>query len=228
MGILITDSTLRDAQQSFIATRLRASDMLPIAEMLDKVGFFALEWWGGGAFDTFLRYLNEDPWGRLRDMREKIKNTRLQMVLRGQSLVGYRHYADDVVREFIRLAIKNGIEVFRIVDALNDVRNMKLAIKVARDEGAHVQGTICYTVSPVHTNEDFVEMAGALERLGCDSLCINDMAGLISPWVASELVKTMKQRVGIPIALNSHRSSGMGPMSYQAAAEARGGILDPA
>ena len=228
MGILITDSTLRDAQQSFIATRLRTSDMLPIAEMLDKVGFFALDVWGGATFDTCLRYLNEDPWERLRDMREKIKNTRLQMVLRGQSLVGYRHYADDVVREFIRLAIKNGIDVFRMVDALNDVRNMKLAIKIARDEGAHVQGTICYTVSPVHTNEDFVEMAGALERLGCDSLCINDMAGLISPWVASELVRAMKQHVGIPIALHSHCSSGMAPMSYQAAAEARVDILDTA
>jgi pyruvate carboxylase subunit B len=202
--------------------------MLPIAEMLDKVGFFALDVWGGATFDTCIRYLNEDPWERLRVLRERIKKTRLQMVLRGQSLVGYRHYGDDVVREFIRLAVKNGVNVFRIVDALNDVRNMKLAIKAARDEGAHVQGTICYTVSPVHTIEGFAEMAGALERLGCDSLCINDMAGLISPWVASDLVRAIKQRVGIPVALHAHCSSGMAPMSYHAAAEARVDILDTA
>lgn len=228
MGVLITDTTLRDAQQSLIATRMRTSDMLPIAEMLDKVGFFALDVWGGATFDTCIRYLNEDPWERLKVLRERIKKTRLQMVLRGQSLVGYRHYADDVVREFIRLAVKNGIDVFRIVDALNDVRNMKLAIKAARDEGAHVQGTICYTVSPVHTIEGFVEMAGALERLGCDSFCINDMSGLISPWVASELVRAVKQHVGIPAALHSHCSSGMAPMSYLAAVEARVDILDTA
>lgn len=228
MGVLITDTTLRDAQQSLIATRMRTGDMLPIAEMLDKVGFFALDVWGGATFDTCIRYLNEDPWERLRVLRERIKKTRLQMVLRGQSLVGYRHYGDDVVQEFIRLAVKNGINVFRIVDALNDVRNMKLAIKAARDEGAHVQGTICYTVSPVHTIEGFAEMAGALERLGCDSLCINDMAGLISPWVASDLVRAIKQRVGIPVALHAHCSSGMAPMSYHAAAEARADILDTA
>lgn len=228
MGILITDTTLRDAQQSLIATRMRTSDMLPIAGMLDKVGFFALDVWGGATFDACLRYLNEDPWGRLRVLRERIRKTRLQMVLRGQSLVGYRHYADDVVREFVRLAVKNGIDIFRIVDALNDVRNMKVAIKAAKDEGAYVQGTICYTVSPVHTIEGFVEMAAALERLGCDSVCINDMSGLISPWVANELVRAMKHQVGIPVGLHSHCSSGMAPMSYQAAAEARVDILDTA
>ncbi len=228
MGVLITDTTLRDAQQSLIATRMRTSDMLPIAEMLDKVGFFALDVWGGATFDTCIRYLNEDPWERLRELREKIKKTRLQMVLRGQSLVGYRHYPDDVIREFIRLAIKNGIDVFRIVDSLNDVRNMRVSIKAARDAGAQVQGTICYTVSPVHSIEGFVEMAGALERIGCDSLCINDMAGLISPRVASELVKAIKHHVGIPLALHSHCSSGMASMSYQAAVEARVDILDTA
>jgi pyruvate carboxylase subunit B len=220
MGILITDSTLLDAQQSLIAARLRTRDMLPIAEMLDKVGFFSLEVWGGATFDTCLRFLNEDPWGRLKELKGKIKNTRLQMVLRGQSLVGYRHYPDDVVIEFIRLAVQNGIDVFRISDALNDVRNMKLATKVASEEGAHVQGTICYTVSPVHTIEEFAEMAGSLERLGCDSVCINDMAGLIPPCTASELVRSIKRWVGIPVALHSHCSSGMAPMSYYAAAQA--------
>ncbi|MBM3156616.1 MAG: pyruvate carboxylase subunit B [Chloroflexi bacterium] len=228
MGILITDSTLLDAQQSLIAARLRMRDMMPIAEMLDKVGFFSLEVWGGATFDTCLRFLNEDPWERLKELKDKIKKTRLQMVLRGQSLVGYRHYPDDVVREFIRLAVKNGVDVFRISDALNDVRNMKLAIKVANQEGAHVQGTICYTVSPVNTIEEFAEMAGSLERLGCDSVCINDMAGLISPWAASELVKSINQKVSIPVALHSHCSSGMAPMSYYAAAQAGVDILDTA
>ena len=228
MGILITDSTLRDAHQSLIATRMRTRDMLPIAETLDKVGFFSLDVWGGATFDACLRFLNEDPWVRLRDLREKIKNTRLQMVLRGQNLVGYRHYSDDVVREFIRLAVKNGVDIFCIFDALNDVRNMKLAIEVAKDQGAYVQGAICYTTSPVHTVEKFAEMAGTLKSLGCDSICIKDLAGLISPWTASELVKTIKQRVSIPLALHSHCSSGMAHMSYHAAALAGVDILDTA
>ncbi|MCX5994823.1 MAG: pyruvate carboxylase subunit B, partial [Chloroflexi bacterium] len=228
MGILITDSTLRDAHQSLIATRMRTRDMLPIAETLDKVGFFSLDVWGGATFDVCLRFLNEDPWVRLRDLREKIKNTRLQMVLRGQNLVGYRHYSDDVVREFIRLAVKNGVDTFCIFDALNDVRNMKLAIEVAKDQGAYVQGAICYTTSPVHTIETFAEMAEELESLGCDSICIKDLAGLISPQAASELVKAIKQRVTIPLALHSHCSSGMAHMSYHAAALAGVDILDTA
>lgn len=228
MGIKITDSTLRDAHQALIATRLRTRDMLPIAEMLDKVGFFSLEVWGGATFDICLRFLNEDPWERLRELREKIKNTRLQMVLRGQSLVGYRPYADDVVREFIRLAVKNGIDVFRVFDALNDVRNIKVAIGAAKEQGAYVQGAICYTVSPVHTNEDFVKMAGTLESLGCDALCLDDMAGLISPGATTELVKAIKRRVSIPLALHSHCSSGMASMSYHAAALARIDVLDTA
>jgi pyruvate carboxylase subunit B len=228
MGILITDSTLRDAHQSLIATRMRTRDMLPIAEMLDKVGFFSLDVWGGATFDACLRFLNEDPWVRLRDLREKIKNTRLQMVLRGQNLVGYRHYSDDVVREFIRLAVKNGVDVFSIYDALNDVRNMKLAIKMAKDQGAYVQGAICYTTSPVHNVEKFAGMAETLESLGCDSICIKDLAGLISPQAASELVKAIKQRVSIPLALHSHCSSGMAHMSYHAAALAGVDVLDTA
>ena len=159
MRIQITDTTLRDAHQSLIATRMRTRDMLPIAEKLDAVGFFSLEVWGGATFDSCIRYLNEDPWDRLKALRAKVKNTRLQMLLRGQNLVGYRHYSDDVVREFIRLSVKNGVDVFRVFDALNDIRNMELAIQVAKSHGAHVQGTICYTTSPVHSVEGFAEMA---------------------------------------------------------------------
>lgn len=228
MQIQITDLTLRDAHQSLIATRMRTRDMLPIAEELDKVGFFSLEVWGGATFDACIRYLNEDPWERLRALRDKIKNTRLQMLLRGQNLVGYRHYSDDILREFIRLTVKNGMDVFRIFDALNDLRNMELSIKVAKEYGAHVQGSICYTISPVHTTEKFVEMAESLEQMGCDSLCIKDMAGLISPAAASELVKAIKQKVSIPLDLHSHTSSGMAPISHYAAAEAGVDILDTA
>ena len=228
MGILITDTTFRDAHQSLIATRMRTRDMLPIAEQLDKVGFFSIEMWGGATFDSCIRFLNEDPWERLRALRAKMKNTRLQMLLRGQNLVGYRHYGDDVLREFIRLSVKNGINVFRIFDALNDVRNMETAIKAVRENRAHVQGTICYTTSPVHTINGFAEMASRLETLGCDSICIKDMAGLITPSTSSELVKAIKKRVKIPLNLHSHCSSGIAPMSYQAAAEAGVDILDTA
>jgi pyruvate carboxylase subunit B len=228
MGILITDTTLRDAHQSLIATRMRTRDMLPIAAELDKVGFFSLEVWGGATFDTCIRFLNEDPWERLRSLREKVKNTRLQMLLRGQNLVGYRHYADDVLREFIRLSVKNGVDIFRIFDALNDLRNMELAIKVVKENKAHVQGTICYTTSPVHTIEKFAEMAVELEGLGCDSICVKDMAGLISPATATALVKAIKARTSIPLNLHSHCSSGMAPLSYHAAALAKVDIVDTA
>jgi len=228
MGILITDTTLRDAHQSLIATRMRTRDMLPIAEKLDQVGFFSLEMWGGATFDTCIRFLNEDPWERLRSLRAKIKNTRLQMLLRGQNLVGYRHYGDDVLREFIRLARKNGIDVFRVFDALNDLRNMEMAIKVVRENRGHVQGTISYTTSPVHTIDGFAEMAVKLENLGCDSICIKDMAGLITPDIASALVKAIKKKTRVPLNLHSHCSSGIAPMSYQAAAEAGVDILDTA
>ncbi len=228
MGIMITDTTLRDAHQSLMATRMRTKDMLAIAEKLDKVGFFSLEVWGGATFDSCIRFLNEDPWERLRTVREKVANTRLQMLLRGQNLVGYRHYSDDVVQEFIRLATKNGVDVFRIFDALNDIRNMELAIKTAQDYKAHVQGTICYTTGPVHTVERFAQMAEQLEQLGCDSICIKDMAGLISPPVTAELVTAIKERVSIPVDLHSHCTSGMAPISYYAAALAGVDILDTA
>ena len=226
MGLQITDTTLRDAHQSLIATRMRTRDMVPIAEKLDKVGFFSLEMWGGATFDACLRFLNEDPWDRLRVLRSKIKNTRLQMLLRGQNIVGYRHYADDVLIEFIRLAVKNGIDVFRVFDALNDVRNMEPAIKVAKEHGAHVQGTMCYTTSPVHTVDSFAKMAATLEGLGCDTICIKDMAGLISPTVATDLVKAIKRKVKIPLDLHSHCSSGMAPLSYYAAVLAGADIVD--
>jgi pyruvate carboxylase subunit B len=228
MTVYITDTTLRDAHQSLIATRMRTKDMLPVAEELDKVGFFSLEVWGGATFDTCIRFLNEDPWERLRSLRSIIKNTRLQMLLRGQNLVGYRHYADDVVKEFIRLSVKNGVDVFRIFDALNDIRNMELAIKVAKDYKSHVQGTICYTISPVHTIEGFTRMAVELEKLGCDSICIKDMAGLISPTAAASLVQAIKKKVKIPLDLHSHCSSGMAPISYYAAAQSGVDILDTA
>ncbi len=228
MPMLITDTTLRDAHQSLIATRMRTRDMLEIAGELDRVGFFSLEMWGGATFDTAIRYLNEDPWERLREIRKRVKNTRLQMLLRGQNLVGYRHYADDTVREFIRLAVKNGMDIFRVFDALNDTRNMKLSIEVAKNYKAHVQGAICYTVSPVHTIERFADMAVELERLGCDSLCIKDMAGLISPDAAVKLVTSIKNRVKIPLDLHSHCTSGMAPISYYAAAMAGVDIFDTA
>jgi len=228
MGVQITDTTLRDAHQSLIATRMRTKDMLAIVEKLDTVGFFSLEVWGGATFDTCIRFLNEDPWERLQALRQRTGNTRLQMLLRGQNLVGYRHYADDVVREFIRLAVKNGIAVFRIFDALNDVRNMELAIRVTKEQGAHVQGAICYTISPVHTVDRFTEMAEQLEQLGCDSICIKDMAGLISPPTTTELVTAIKKRVSVPVDLHSHCSSGMAPVSYHAAALAGVDILDTA
>jgi pyruvate carboxylase subunit B len=202
--------------------------MLPIVEKMDRVGFFSLEMWGGATFDTAIRYLNEDPWDRLRDIRSRVKNTHLQMLLRGQNLVGYRHYADDVVKEFVRLAAKNGVDVFRVFDALNDIRNMEPAIHECRKYKVHIQGTICYTVSPVHTVEGFAEMAHKLEELGCDSICIKDMAGLISPPETTALIKAIKKKVKVPVDLHSHCSSGMAPMSYQAAAEAGADILDTA
>jgi pyruvate carboxylase subunit B len=228
MTVFITDTTLRDAHQSLIATRMRTRDMLPVVAKMDQVGFYSLEVWGGATFDSCIRYLNEDPWERLKQLREKVKGTRLQMLLRGQNLVGYRHYADDVVREFIRLSVKNGIDIFRIFDALNDIRNMEFSIKTAREYKAHVQGTICYTISPVHTIAGFTGMALELEKLGCDSICIKDMAGLISPADARDLVKSIKSKIHIPLDLHSHCSSGMAPMSYYAAAEAGVDILDTA
>ncbi|MCL2140918.1 MAG: pyruvate/oxaloacetate carboxyltransferase [Dehalococcoidia bacterium] len=228
MATLITDTTLRDAHQSLIATRMRTRDMVDILEELDKVGFYSLEVWGGATFDSCIRFLNEDPWERLRIIRSKVKNTRLQMLLRGQNLVGYRHYADDVVRDFVRLSIKNGVDVFRVFDALNDIRNMRSSISAIKEFGGTVQGVICYTTSPVHTLEKLAEMAIELENIGSDAVCIKDMAGLISPQVSTDLVSAIIKKVSIPVVLHSHCSSGMAPISYFAAACAGADVLDTA
>ena len=228
MTVKITDTTLRDAHQSLMATRLRTADVLPISAELDRVGFFSLEVWGGATFDSCIRFLNEDPWDRLRTFKAHIPRTPLQMLLRGQNLVGYRHYADDVVEEFVRLAILNGVGIFRIFDALNDIRNMTTAIRAVKNGKAHVQGAICYTVSPVHTIESFVQMALDLENLGCDSICVKDMAGLITPQAAYDLIRALKKAVRLPISLHSHCTSGVAPMSYLAAVQAGADILDTA
>ncbi len=228
MKIKITDTTLRDAHQSLIATRLRTADIIPIAKELDQIGFNSLECWGGATFDACLRFLNEDPWERLRTLKSHLVNTPLQMLLRGQNLVGYRHYADDVVEEFVHLAVKSGISIFRIFDALNDVRNMTAAIRAAQKYKAHVQGTICYTVSPVHTIENFVQLGKELEDLGCDSICIKDMAGLITPQAAYNLITALKKALRIPLNLHSHCTSGVAPLSYLAAVQAGVDILDTA
>jgi pyruvate carboxylase subunit B len=226
--IKIIETAFRDAHQSLLATRMRTRDMLPIAEKMDKVGFFSLEAWGGATFDTCIRYLNEDPWERLIALKDVVNRTPIQMLLRGQNLVGYKHYPDDVVRNFVEKSYENGVDVFRIFDALNDVRNMELSIKVAKEQGAHVQGTISYTTSPFHTLEKYVELAKELEALECDSVSIKDMAGLISPTDTYELVKTLKDETDLLINLHCHCTSGMTPMSYYAACEAGVDILDTA
>ena len=226
--VKLTDTTLRDAHQSLIATRMRTRDMLPIAEKMDEAGFFSLEVWGGATFDSAIRYLNEDPWDRLRALKKTIKKTPLQMLLRGQNLVGYRHYSDDIVVKFVEHAAESGIDIFRIFDAVNDIRNMEVSVKTAKRVGAHVQGTVCYTISPVHTIPLYVKMAKELEEMGCDSLCIKDMAGLISPKNAFDLVKALKEEISIPVDLHSHCTSGMAPMSYLYACEAGVDILDTA
>lgn len=226
--VKLTDTTLRDAHQSLIATRMRTRDMLPIAEKMDEVGFYSLEVWGGATFDASIRFLNEDPWDRLRALKKTVKKTPLQMLLRGQNLVGYRHYSDDIVVKFVEHAAETGIDIFRIFDAVNDIRNMEVPIKTALRMGAHVQGTVCYTISPVHTIPLYAKMAKELEELGCDSLCIKDMAGLISPKNAFDLVSALKAEISIPVDLHSHCTSGMAPMSYLYACEAGVDILDTA
>jgi pyruvate carboxylase subunit B len=211
--LLITDVALRDGHQSLLATRMRTEDMLPIAQKLDAVGFWSLEVWGGATFDTCLRFLKEDPWERLRALREAMPSTKLQMLLRGQNLVGYRHYADDVLEKFIERSAANGIDVFRIFDALNDVRNLDRAIRHVKTCGKHVEASICYTVSPVHNLDRFVTMARQLEDLGTDTLCIKDMAGLLAPLEAYHLIRRLKSAVKVPIHLHTHYTSGMASMS---------------
>ncbi|RZN15374.1 MAG: oxaloacetate decarboxylase subunit alpha [Methanosarcinales archaeon] len=226
--VRITDTTFRDAHQSLLATRMRTYDMIPIAKQMDEAGFYSIEAWGGATFDSCIRFLNDDPWERIQVLYGIIKKTPIQMLLRGQNLVGYRHYADDVVEKFVELAAKNGVGIFRIFDALNDIRNMTTAIKAVIDTGSHVQGAVCYTISPVHTIEKYVKMAEELEALECDSLCIKDMAGLISPKAAFDLITALKERISIPVCLHSHCTSGMAPLSYMMACEAGVDILDTA
>jgi len=207
---------------------MKTEDMLPLCEDLNRAGFFSMEVWGGATFDSCLRYLNEDPWERLRALRKALPDTKLQMLLRGQNILGYRHYADDVVREFVRLAIKNGIDIIRVFDALNDTRNMETAIKAIKEFGGHAQGTVVYTISPLHSEDNFVETARTLVNMGVDSLCIKDMAGLISPTVAYNLVKRFKQEFKLHVALHSHYTSGMAAMAYLKAVEAGVDSIDTA
>jgi len=223
---MITDTVLRDAHQSLLATRMRTEDMIPICEKLDKVGYWSLEMFGGATFDSMMRFLDEDPWERLEALRDAMPKTRLQMLLRAQNVVGYRHYADDVLEAFVVEAVKTGLDVFRIFDALNDIRNMEAAIKFVNREGGHVQASFCYTLSPFHTNEKFVEMAKILYSLDADSICIKDMAGLISPEAAFDLVTKLKDELDIPIQLHSHYTSGMAAMAYLKAAEAGVDVVD--
>ena len=224
----ITDTTLRDAHQSLIATRLRTEDMLPLAREIDNCGFFSVEAWGGATFDTCIRFLNDDPWDRLRALKAELRHTPVQMLLRGQNLVGYRHYPDDVVDKFVTAAHKNGVDIFRVFDALNDIRNMKRSMDQVKNVGAHLQGAICYTTSPVHTIQTFIEMAKDLYANECDSICIKDMAGLIMPKETQELISGIKEAVDIKVCLHSHSTSGIAPMSYQAAIKAGVDILDTA
>ncbi len=218
-AVRITDVILRDAHQSLIATRMRTEDMLPACARLDAVGYGSLEVWGGATFDACLRYLKEDPWERLRRLREALPKTPLQMLLRGQNLLGYRHYPDDVVKAFVERAAVNGIDVFRIFDALNDVRNLEVPVKAVKALGRHAQGTICYTTSPVHDVARFVEMGRALEAMGCDSIVVKDMAGLLTPMVAAELFRELRAAVRVPLQLHSHNSAGLAAMSHLKAIE---------
>jgi len=222
----ITDVVLRDAHQSLFATRLRIDDMLPIAEKLDQVGYWSLETWGGATFDACIRYLGEDPWERLRLLKQAMPKTPMQMLLRGQNLLGYRHYADDVVERFVERAAENGMDVFRIFDAMNDVRNLETAIKATLKAGKHAQGTLCYTISPVHTIDGYVAMAKQLESMGCHSLCIKDMAGLLNPYIAVELVTKLKEAVSIPLGMQSHATTGMSTTTNIKAAEAGIDMVD--
>lgn len=224
----ITETILRDAHQSLMATRMRIEDMLEVADELDAVGFHSLEAWGGATFDTALRFLNECPWERLRRLRFRIRNTPLQMLLRGQNLLGYRHYADDVVEAFCQYAVKNGVHIVRIFDALNDVRNMRVAIAATKAAGGHAQGSVVYTVSPVHDTEHYLGIARELKEAGVDSICIKDMAGLLGPYQAYDLVAQLKRAVGLPIALHTHYTSGLGSMAYLKGIEAGVDVVDTA
>ncbi len=222
----ITDTTLRDGHQSLLATRMRTPDMLPIVEKMDRVGFHSVEVWGGATFDTAMRFLNEDPWERLAQLKQMFKRTPLQMLLRGQNLVGYKHYADDVVTAFCKAAIRDGISIMRIFDAVNDVRNMAKAIEVSKAEGAHVQATVCYTISPVHDLKHYVSVASELQKMGADSLCLKDMAGILSPKDVFNIVRAWKTEIGLPVQIHSHYTSGMASTTYIKSIEAGADVVD--
>ncbi len=226
--VLITETVLRDAHQSLAATRMTTEEMIPILEDMDKVGYYSLEAWGGATFDTCMRFLNEDPWTRLRTIRNHVKNTKLQMLFRGQNILGYRHYADDVVEYFVQKSIANGIDIIRIFDALNDARNLETAIKATIKEGGHVQAAISYTTSPFHTNDSFADYAKQLEEMGANSICIKDMSGLLKPFDAYQLVKTLKNTVKIPVHLHTHYTAGLGSMTLLKAIEANVDGVDTA
>ena len=226
--IHITDTILRDAHQSQAATRMTLEDMLPALEILDSIGYWSLECWGGATFDSCMRFLNEDPWERLRTLRKHMPNTKLQMLLRGQNLLGYKHYADDVVDAFCQKSVENGIDVVRIFDALNDVRNIERAMKAVKKAGGMVEGCISYTISPVHNEEYFVKVAKEIEQMGADTICIKDMANLLLPYDAYSLVKQLKANIKVPIHLHTHNTTGTGDMVYLMAAQAGVDIIDTA
>lgn len=226
--ILFTETVLRDGQQSQIATRMRTEDMLPVLETLDNAGYHALEMWGGATFDSCLRYLNEDPWERLRTIRKHVKNTKLQMLLRGQNLLGYRNYSDDVVRKFIHLSVKNGIDILRIFDALNDLRNLETALRATKEAGGHAQIALSYTTSKIHTLDYYTQLAKEMANLGADSLCIKDMAGVLTPHASYELVSRIKEAVDLPLEVHTHATSGISEMTYLKAVEAGADIIDTA
>ncbi len=226
--VKITETALRDGQQSLIATRMKTSDILEVIEDLDKVGYHALEVWGGATFDSCIRFLNEDPWERLREMKKRAKNTKLQMLLRGQNLLGYRHYSDEIVEKFIEKSIENGIDIIRVFDALNDVRNLEASIKAIKKYGGHCQIALSYTVSPVHTVEYYARLAKEVEELGADSICIKDMAGVMLPASATELISKLKKASSLQIELHTHATAGIGEMLYMSAIAAGVDIVDTA
>ena len=216
----ITEVVLRDAHQSLFATRMRIDDMLPIAEKLDQIGYWSMESWGGATFDSCIRFLGEDPWDRIREIKKAMPNTPQQMLFRGQNILGYRHYADDVVEKFVERAAINGIDVFRVFDAMNDMRNLETALRAVVQVGKHAQGTISYTVSPVHTIDRWVDMGRQLEDAGAHSICIKDMAGLLTPYAGFELVSKLKQAVSIPLQLHAHATTGLSTSTIMKCAEA--------
>ena len=226
--VKITETALRDAHQSLAATRMTTEEMLPIIEEMDTIGYHSLEAWGGATFDSCLRYLNEDPWERLRKIRAKAKNTKLQMLFRGQNMLGYRHYADDVVEYFVQKSVANGIDIIRIFDALNDPRNLKTAVAATKKEGGHVQAAISYTTGPVFNNDYFVNFAKTLQDMGADSICIKDMAGLLTPYAAYDLVSALKENTTLPIQLHTHYTSGLASMTILKAIEAGCDVVDTA